>query len=118
MIWWRYINDIFFIREHGEESLQKFLNKLNSFHPTKKFTAEYSKETINILDVNIRLVEGELMTDLFFDPIDTHQFLDPSSFHPYHCKEGISYSQALRLNRIYSDNESFDKRCNNLEEDG
>ena len=47
MAWWRYIDDIFFIWEHGEESLGKFLNKLNSFHPTIKFTAEYSKETIN-----------------------------------------------------------------------
>ena len=27
----------------------------------------------------------------------------------------ISYSQALRLNRICSDSESFDKRCNDLE---
>ena len=47
---------------------------------------------------------------------DTHQFLDPRSTHPYHCKKGISYSQALRLNRICSDNESFDKGCNDLEE--
>ena len=47
LIWWSYIDDIFFIWEHGEESLEKFLNKLNSFHPTIKFTAEYSKETIN-----------------------------------------------------------------------
>ena len=46
MIWWRYIDDIFFIWEHGEESLEKFLNKLNSFHPTIKFTADFSKETI------------------------------------------------------------------------
>ena len=43
MICWRYIDDIFFILEHGEESLEKFLNKLNTFHPTIKFTAEYSK---------------------------------------------------------------------------
>ena len=105
----------FFIWEHGEESLEKFLNKLNSFHPTIKFTAEYSKEAINFLDVSIRLVEGELMTDLFVKPTDTHQFLDPSSSHPYHCKKGIPYSQALRLNRICSDNESFDKRCDDLE---
>ena len=53
MIWWRYIDDIFFIGEHGEESLEKFLNKLNNFHSTIKFTVEYSKETINVLDVNI-----------------------------------------------------------------
>ena len=58
MIWWRYIDDIFFIWEHGEESLEKFINKLNSFHPTIKFTAEYSKETINFLDVSTRLVGG------------------------------------------------------------
>ena len=56
MIWWRYIDDIFFIWEHGEESLERFLNKLNSFHPRIKFSAGYSKETINFLDVNIRLV--------------------------------------------------------------
>ena len=87
MIWWRYIDDFFFIWEHGEESLEKFLNKLNSFHPTIKFTVKYSKETIKFLDVNIRLVwgGGELMTDLFVKPTDTHQFLDPSSSHPYHC---------------------------------
>ena len=115
MIWWRYIDNIFFIWEHGEESLEKFLNKLNTFHPTIKFSNnECSKETINFLDVNVRLVEGELMTDLFVKPTDTHQFLDPSSSHPYHCKKGIPYSQALRLNRISSDNESFDKRCNDL----
>ena len=61
MIWWRYIDGNFFIWEHGEESLEsleKILNKLNSFHQTIKFTAEYSKETINFLDVNIRLVGG------------------------------------------------------------
>ena len=55
------------------------------------------------------------MKDLLVKPTDTHQFFDPSSSHPYHCKKGIPYSQALRLNRIYSDNERFDKRCNDLE---
>ena len=55
------------------------------------------------------------MTDLPVKPTDTHQFLDPSSSHPYHCKKGIPYSQALRFNRICSDSESFDKRCNNVE---
>ena len=61
------------------------------------------------------MVWGELMTDLFVKPTDTHQFLDLSSTHPYHWKKGIPYSQALRLNRICSDNKSFDKRCNDLE---
>ena len=48
--------------------------KLNRFHPTIKFTAEYSKETNSFLDVNIPLVGAELMTDLFVKPTDTRQF--------------------------------------------
>ena len=55
------------------------------------------------------------MTDLFVKHTDTRQFLDPSSSHPYRCKKGIPYSQALRLNIIFSDNKSFDKRFNDLE---
>ena len=57
------------------------------------------------------------MTDLFAKPTDTdiHHFLDPSSSHPYHCKKRIPFSQALRVNRICSDNECFDKSCNDLE---
>ena len=52
---------------------KKFLNELKSFHPTIKFSAEYSKETINFLDVNIRLVGGGgLMEGLFVKPTDTH----------------------------------------------
>ena len=58
MIWWRYIDDIFFIWRHGEESLEKFLNKLNSFHPTIKFTAEYSKETIHFFRCKYKIGRG------------------------------------------------------------
>ena len=32
MIWWRYIDDIFFIWEHGEESLKVFIEQVNMFH--------------------------------------------------------------------------------------
>ena len=53
---------------------------------------------------------------MFVKPTDTHQFLDPTSSHPYHCKKGIPYSEAVRLNRICSDNANFDKCCNDLEE--
>ena len=35
-----------FIREHGEESLKEFINEINSFHPTVKFTADWSKEKV------------------------------------------------------------------------
>ena len=83
MIWWRYIDDIFFIWEHGEESLRVFIDQVNLFHRTVKFTAEYSKKEVHFLDLNIKLIDGQLKADLFVKPTGTHQFLDPTSFHPY-----------------------------------
>ena len=38
---------IFFTWEHGEESLKIFIEKVNMFHPTIKFTAKYSQLEVN-----------------------------------------------------------------------
>ena len=40
IIWWRYIDDIFFNWEDGKESLKVFIVQVNMFYPTIKFTAE------------------------------------------------------------------------------
>ena len=45
---------------------------------------------------------------------DTHQYLEFSSCHVYYSKKSIPYSQALRFNRIYSENRFFDKDAINL----
>ena len=55
------------------------------------------------------------MTDLYIKPTDTHQYLHASSCHVFHSKKSIPYSQALRLNRICSENSFFNKRCNDLD---
>ena len=113
-LWWRHIDNIFFLWEHGEEKLRSLINDINKNHPTIKFTAEWSKTSINLLDVTASIAEGRIETDLYVKPTDSHQYLLPSSCHPFYCKKGIPYSQALRLNRICS-NKFFDKRCNDLE---
>ena len=69
-----------------EVSLKEFINEINSFHPTIKFTADWSKEKVSFLDVDVTLNNGVLSTELFVKPTETHQFLDPTSCHPYHCK--------------------------------
>ena len=55
------------------------------FHATIKFTAEYSEEEVNFLERNIKFIAEEFKTDLFVQPTGTHQFLDLTSSHPYHC---------------------------------
>ena len=89
--------------------------KINNIHPTIKFTADWSYSSVNFLDVKVIMKDGKIITDLYVKPTDTHQYLDSSSCHPYHCKKSIPYSQALRLNRICSNNAFFDQRCNELE---
>ena len=114
LVGWCYI-DIFMIWEHGEEELQKFLETLNCYHATIKFTAEYSREKINFLDVIVMKKGNQLITDLYLKLTDTHQYLHASSYHVSHCKKSIPFSQALHLNRTCSENAFFGKQCNELE---
>ena len=111
-LWWRYIDDIFFLWEQGEEKLKSFIDNISKMHPIIKFTADWAKRSVNFLDVTASIAEGIIETDLYVKPTDSHQYLLSSSCHPFYCKKGIPYSQALRLNRICSNNELFDKRCN------
>ena len=43
-LWWRYIDYIFFLWEHGEEKLKSFIDNINKMHPTIKFMADWSKK--------------------------------------------------------------------------
>ena len=106
----RYIDDILFIWKHDEQSLTEFINEINSFHPTVKFTADWSKEQVSFLDVEVTLKNSVLLPNLRIKSTDTHQFLDDASCHPYLRKKGTPYIQTLRLNRICPDNSNFDKR--------
>ena len=84
-------------------------------HLTIKLMADWPKPSINFLDVTVSMAEGVIETDLHVKPADSHQYLLSSSCLPFHCKKGISCSHALRLKRICSNNEFFDKICNDLE---
>ena len=93
--------------EHGNKKLKSFIGNINNVHPTINITIDWSKRSINFLDVKLSVPEGIIETD-------SHQYFLSSSCHPFYFKKDISYSQALRLNRICSNNEYFDERCNDL----
>ena len=71
-LWWRYVDGIFMIWQHGEDELKIFLDKLNNFHSSIKFTREYSREKVNHLDVQVIVREGKLITDLYVKQTDCH----------------------------------------------
>ena len=53
LVWWRYTDNIFLLWQHGEEKLKEFLDLLNRYHPSIKFTSIYSRKWIDFLDVEI-----------------------------------------------------------------
>ena len=114
---WRYIDDVFAIWPHGKEHWIKFLEKINQFHPFIKFTAEWSAKSVLFPDTMVTVEnEGCLTPDLYVKPTDTHQYLRKDSCHPSHCKRGIPYSQALRIQRICSEKEDYLRRTQELNE--
>ena len=88
----------------------RFIDFLNQAHPSIKFTADWSREKINFLDVQVIREGDRLITDLFTKPTDTHQLLHRTSCQPGHTKKGIPYSQALRIRRICSEDRFFKER--------
>ncbi|XP_041472560.1 uncharacterized protein LOC121421825 [Lytechinus variegatus] len=114
-IWWRYIDDIFFIWTREEDSLHTFIDHINSFHRTIKFTSDFSQQETHFLDVTVQKKPNGITTTLYTKPTDTHQYLHSPSCHPRHCKTGIAYSQALRLRRICSEDPDFSFHTRNLQ---
>ena len=88
-LWWRYIDDIFFLWEHGEEKFKEFIEYLNEKHPTIKFMPEWFQTLINFLDVTVSLIGGKITIGLYVKAADSDQYLYSFSCHPYLCKKGI-----------------------------
>lgn len=112
--WWRYIDDVFIIWTEGEDSLRDFIDYLNSTHRTIKFTSNWSYKEVEFIDVKFINESGNLETDVYIKPTDSHQYLHHTSCHPNACKKGIPYAQALRLRRICSKDTFFEKRAQDL----
>ena len=109
LLWLQYIDDIFLIWTHGEESLKKFLEELNDFNQYIKFTYEYSAKNIPFLDLKVGLKDGKITTDLHVKPTHRHQSLHFSSAHRNHTKRSLVFSQTLRMSRLCSNESDFER---------
>ena len=114
LVWFRYIDDVFFIWTHGPDKLVSFMTEFNNYHPNVKFTYESNKENITFLDLDVSLSGNKLTTDLHTKSTDKHQYLHYTSAHPAYTKRSIIYSQALRMSRICSCKTDFEKHLVNM----
>ena len=106
------MDDVFCIWTHRQEKLNDFFTYLNSCSPSIKFTLEVSRNSVNFLDTTVSITaDDSLKTDLFCKPTDAHNYLLYSSAHPRSCKTSIPYSQFLRIRRICTHLDDFDKHA-------
>ena len=72
LVWFRYIDDVFFNWSHGPDKLVSFMPEFNNYHPNIKFTYESNKENITFLDLDVSLSGNKLTTDLHTKSTDKH----------------------------------------------
>ena len=115
----RFLDDLFMLWDYGLEAFLEFFEILNSHNPAVKLTHRIEVLSNDYLDLTI--FKGpdfekhfKLDTKTFFKPVDTHQLLHKSSFHPKHTFAGILKSQILRFFRNSTQISDFDEACSVL----
>lgn len=101
--WKRYLDDCFIVWNSGDNNLSVFKNILNELNPDIKFTADESLNRISFLDILLTKQDEVIMTDVYYKPTDTHQYLHFNSCHPRHTKRAIPYNLSRRICTIVND---------------
>jgi GIY-YIG catalytic domain len=119
LLFYRFLDDIFFVWTGSMEELKEYEQYLNSLIDGITITLCSSDVCVDFLDTTVyKYEENEnttvLHTKVFFKPTDTHQLLEKSSFHPRHVAKGVLKSQVLRFKRISTSYEDFCNACNIL----
>jgi uncharacterized protein (UPF0305 family) len=112
--WKRYLDDCFLIWTNNDDSVKKFHSILNNLDPSIQFTMNMDHYRIPFLDIEIIKEGVNLVTDMYYKPTDTHQYLQFHSCHPKHTKINIPYSMARRICTIVTDRDRRENRLSDL----
>ena len=63
LVWFRYIDGVFFIWTHGLDKLVSFRTEFDNYYPNIKSISESNKENITSLDLDVSLSRTKLTTD-------------------------------------------------------
>ena len=71
----------------------KFLDDINNFNDTIKFSHNISLSEVSFLDVNVKKSKDlEIENSVYVKNTNIHQYVEYSSSHPRSCKNGIPFS--------------------------
>ena len=83
-LWKRYVDDCFGTLTGNLQDVDKLFEYVNSLNPSIQFTHEASRESVDFLDMTLRLDTGnrEIAYELFVKPSNKGIFLNYTSAHP------------------------------------
>ena len=122
--WFRYVDDTLSSWSHGLDNLQKFLDHINSLHPSIKFTFEVQKDdkTIPCLDVLFTIHDdGSLGHKVYRKPTHTDRYLHYNSFHHPSIKNSVCktlINRAKTICEVSNNNDELEHLRNVLKMNG
>ena len=113
LVWKRFIDDVFSLRNITKDGVDDFIEQANKFHPTIKFKAEISEKEITFLDTNVykgqRFYKESLLDGrTHYKPTETLQYTNFYSCHPPGVTKGFIKGEALRHLRTNSSKTTFE----------
>ncbi len=112
--YYRYLDDIFIVWPLTQEFAKLFVESFNSVHESFKFTYGLSSHEIHFLDVTLFKSNKKIMSDIYYKPTDSFQYLHFYSHHPSHIKRNIPYCLAYRITRIVNSDDLRKQRLTEL----
>ena len=114
LLFFKFIDDIMLIWAHDIKAPNKFIEAANNLYPPHKIHPLHFTREINFFDTTVYLVDNSLETEIYLKPLNTHQYLLPSSCHPRHIIKNIPRSLVLCIRRVCSTSPFFDKHTSQL----
>ena len=102
LVWFGFIDDIFFIWTGNKDSLDHFISftqnysKLKNMKSKIKFNIHPSTNEVHFLDITISLKHGKLTTTLYTKPTHSHFYPNTSSCHPSYVLKNTPKGQFIR----------------------
>ena len=76
---------------------EPFYSMINNLDPDLKFIFENPSKSLNVLDINIRIVESNLVFDIHYKSANSFNYLTYTSYDPPHIRNNILLSLAKHI---------------------
>ena len=114
--WMRYLDDCFINWDTRIPEVTELLLTINNLNKGIKFRMDALPTKNTFLQILHGLKNNKIITDIYYKPTDTFQFLPFTSCHPKHIKKKVPYNLARRICTIVDEKDTLDSRLLDLKE--